>query len=351
MAYAGVDLHKSFCQAIVCTHEGEVLKEGRIPTEKEDITEFFSGLERLEIALEATSNYEYYYDLLESLGHSVVVSHPRKTRMIADAKIKTDKLDAKILVELLRGGLLPTSYVPPKEVRELRHLVRHRIALGRIRSGLKTRIKTELRRKNIKYRDGATCFTEKGKVELRRLHNPVIDSFLAIYEVVDDELKNMDRTVAKAGARHEEVKLLTSITGIGVYSALVIFSEIGDGSRFPTEDHVFSYAGLVPRVHQSGNEQYHGRITKEGSKYLRWILVEAARVHVHWCPESKITKHYEKIKRKRGEKIAIVAAARKLLQAIYYMLRNREPFRIEAKGSAADFGVNCAARQRPRLFE
>jgi transposase len=249
------------------------------------------------------------------------------------------------------GGLLPTSYVPPKELRELRHLVRHRIALGRIRSRLKTRIKTELRRKNIKYRDGASCFTEKGKAELKRLHNPVIDSYLTIYEVVDDELKNMDRVIAEAGARHEEVRLLTSVTGIGVYSALVIFSEIGDGSRFPTEDHVFSYAGLVPQVHQSGNEQYHGRITKEGSKYLRWILVEAARVHVQWCPESKITKHYEKIKRKRGDKIAIVAAARKLLQAIYHMLKNNEPFRIESKGGAADFGVFHAARQRPRHFD
>ena len=146
--------------------------------------------------------------------------------------------------------------------------------------------------------------------------------------MVEEEIKRADRAITDAGERHDEVKLLTSITGIGVYSALVIYSEIGDGSRFPTEDHVFSYAGLVPRVHQSGNEQYHGRITKEGSKYLRWILVEATRVHVQWCPESKITKHYEKIKRKRGEKIAIVAAARKLLQAIYFMLRNGEPFRI-----------------------
>jgi transposase len=164
MAYAGVDLHKSFCQAIVCTHEGEVLKEGRIPTEKEDITEFFSGLEHLEIALEA-STHEYYYDLLESLGHQVVVAHPLKTRMIADAKIKAEKLDAKLMAELLRGGLLPTAYVPPKELQELRHLVRHRIALERIRSGLKTLIKTELKRKNIKYRGRTHCFTEKGKIE------------------------------------------------------------------------------------------------------------------------------------------------------------------------------------------
>jgi transposase len=329
MAFAGIDLHKSFCQAIVCTSEGDVLKEGRIPTEQEDIKEFFSGLECLEIALEASTNYEYFYDLLESLGHHVVVAHPLKTRMIADAKVKTDKLDARILAELLRGDLLPTSYVPPKEQRELRHLVRHRIALGRLRGRLKTQIKIELRRKNIKYHEGGNCFTEKGKAELKRLHNPVVDSYLTIYEVVEDELKKMDRVIAEAGARYEEVKFLTSITGIGVYSALVIYSEIGDGSRFPTEDNVFSYAGLIPRVHQTGNEQYYGRITKEGSKYLRWILVEAARIHVQWCPESKITKHYEKIKRKRGEKIAIVAAARKLLQVIYHMLKHKEPFRIE----------------------
>jgi transposase len=95
----------------------------------------------------------------------------------------------------------------------------------------------------------------------------VVDSYLTIYEVVEEELKKVDRSIAEAGARYEEVKLLTSITGIGVYSALVIYSEIGDGSRFPTEDKVFSYAGLVPRVHQTGNEQYYGRITKEGSKY------------------------------------------------------------------------------------
>ncbi len=306
-----------------------MIKEGRIKTEKEDIEEFFSDLEDLEIAFEASTNYEYFYDLLEGLGHKVVLAHPLKTRMIADAKIKTDKIDAKTLAELLRGDLLPTSYVPPKEIRELRHLVRHRIALGKFRGRLKTQIKTELRKKNIKYQDGASIFTRKGKEKLRSLKNPVIDSYLAIYETVEKELKKAEREIDLAGARYGEVKLMTGIKGIGVYSALIIFSEMGDGSRFPTEEKLFSYAGLVPRVHQSGNESYYGRITKEGSKYLRWILVEAARVHVQWCPESKITKHYNKIKKKRGENIAMIAAARKLLQVIYHMLKNNEEFRIE----------------------
>jgi len=133
MEYAGLDLHKSFCQIKICTKEGELIKEGRINTETKDIEEFFSGLEDLTIAFEASGNYEYFYDLLEGLGHKVVLAHPLKTKMIAEAKIKTDKIDAKTLAELLRGGFLPISYVPPKKVRALRHLVRRRIFLGRYR--------------------------------------------------------------------------------------------------------------------------------------------------------------------------------------------------------------------------
>lgn len=329
MEYAGLDLHKSFCQVLVCEKEGELIKEGRIKTEAKDIEEFFSGLEDLTIAFEASSNYEYFYDLLEGLGHKVILAHPLKTKMIAEAKIKTDKIDAKTLAELLRGDFLPTSYVPPKEIRELRHLVRHRIFLGKYRGIIKNQIKTELRRKNIKYPDGAGIFMGKGKKWLRSLKNPVIDSYLMIYETVEKELKEAERKIGKAGKEYEEVKLLTGIVGIGMYSALIIYSEIEDCSRFSNEEKVFSYAGLVPRVHQSGNTSYYGRITKEGSKYLRWILVEAVRVHVRWCPDSRITKHYNKIKKKKGANVAATAAARKLLQVIYHMLKNKEEFRIE----------------------
>ncbi len=93
----------------------------------------------------------------------MILAHPLKTKMIAGAKIKTDKIDAKTLAELLRGGFLPTSYVPPKEIRALKHLVRHRIFLGKLRAIIKNQIKTELRRKNIKYPEGAGIFTGKGK--------------------------------------------------------------------------------------------------------------------------------------------------------------------------------------------
>ena len=207
--------------------------------------------------------------MLDGLGHRVVLAHPLKTKLIAEAKIKTDKMDAKTRVELLRGSFLPTSYVPPKEIRALRHLVRHRIFLGRYRGIIKNQIKTELRRRNLKYPDGAGIFVGKGKKWLCNLKDPVVDSYLAIYEAVDRELKNAEREIEKAGKEYEEVTLMTGIKGIGVYSALIIYSEIEDCSRFSNEENVCSYAGLVPRVHQSGNTSYYAMVDSKGTEVLK----------------------------------------------------------------------------------
>jgi transposase len=326
MLYAGLDVHKNFCQAIVMTKDGELVKEGRIKSEKEDIQRFFSSLENVEVAFEASGNYEYYYDILDSLGYKVHLSHPLKTRLIADARIKTDKIDAKAIADLLRGDLLPTSYVPPEKIRRIRHLVRHRIALGHHRTKLKNQIHAVLRRKNLKYQ-GQDTFTGNGIKWLRSLNNSEIDSYLAIFETVVREIKSVDRDINTESMNHKEIKLLTTIPGIGPYSAMLIFSEIGNIHRFNSEEKLFSYAGLIPRIHQSGENGYHGRITKEGSKYLRWILVEAVQVHIRYAPESKITYHYYRVKKKRPNNVAKVAAARKLLQAIYHMLKNEDEFR------------------------
>jgi len=120
--------------------------------------------------------------------------------------------------------------------------------------------------------------------------------------------------------------LLKSIPGVSTFSALVILAEMGDVNRFPDEKKIFSYAGLVPSVHKSGDKAYYGHITKRGSKYLRWILVECARIHVRKC-NSEITEFYRKLKRKgKHENVAIIGAAIKLLQTIYYMHKKRESF-------------------------
>ena len=138
--YAGLDIHKKNCQAIICTEKGNIIKKGKIPTDPEKIQEFFQEFKELTIAIEACNHWEHIFEILESKGHHVVLAHPLKTRIIAEARVKTDKVDAKILMHLLRTGFLPTSYIPCKEIRDLRNLVRRRIFLGRYTARLKNKI-------------------------------------------------------------------------------------------------------------------------------------------------------------------------------------------------------------------
>ena len=329
--YAGLDIHKKTCQTIVCTEKGEVVKQGRIPTEKEKIQEFFSEFENITIAIEACNTWEHIYDYLEIDGHKVVLAHPLKTRIIAESKIKTDKVDARILMHLLRTGFLPTTYIPPHEIRELRHLVRQRIFLGRYRTKLKNKIYAELLRRGIQYERGGIIFTGKGKRWLRSLNIPVLNTYLSLLETLLDETAVVERNLQVRSRKYSEVQLLTTIPGIGIYSALIILSEIGDINRFTSEEKLYSYAGVIPSVHQSGEHTYYGHITKRGSKHLRWILTEAVRVHLNWTKkhmmETNISRYYHRLSKRKPENVAAIAASRKLLQIIYHMLKNKNEFR------------------------
>jgi len=324
MLYAGMDVHKRFCQIIVCTKEGEVVKKGRVGTNEKEIREFFYGLKNVKIAIEASANYSYIVDVLAKNGYEILMAHPLKTRAIAEAKVKSDKIDAKMLADLARGNLLPTSWIPSKEIRELRDLVRQRIFLVRQKTKIKNKIHAELIKRGIEYK--RNIFTKAGKEWLHSLKILAIETYLSIMEKLEEEIKKMDKRLKEEERKFKETELLKSIPGISTFSALIILAEIGDVNRFPDEKKIFSYAGLVPSVHKSGDKVYYGHITKQGSKYLRWILVECARIHVR-KGNSRITEFYKKLKRKgKHENVALIGAARKLLQTIYYMLKKRESF-------------------------
>lgn len=326
MLYAGLDIHKNFCQAMVCTEDGATVKEGKLSAGTKEIGEFFSGLGDIRIAMEATTCYEYIFDFLEGNGYEVVLSHPLKTRLIAESRIKTDKISAKVLADLLRGNLLPVSYVPPKNIRELRHLVRRRIFLGRFRGKLKNRIHAELLRRGLKYEEG-DLFTKKGISWLGTLNIPAIEVYLSLTDSIGSEIKKLEEEIKREGMKYNEVRHLITIYGIGFYSAAIIFSDIGDIKRFGSEEKLFSYAGLIPSVSQSGEHKYYGSITKEGSNNLRWILVQAVRVHLQHNYDSRLSRYYRRLRKKKPGNVAVIATARKLLQIIYQMLNNDEDYR------------------------
>lgn len=330
MRYAGLDIHRTFCQATVMAEDGSIVKTGKFPSNREGLREFMADIGEAKVVIEATGVWEHLYDLLEEEGYDVTLSHPLETKAIAHAKVKTDKVDSRILAHLLRADLVPSSYIPPKEVRELRKLVRHRLFLVRLSTKLKNSTYGEIMRRGVEYETGKV-FTDEGRQWLSTLGMYRVDANLRLLEAVEEQIGGINEKIKDTAMSSSQARLLTSIPGIGPYSALLILAEIGDIGRFPDSEKLCGYAGLVPSTHQSGSVVKHGPITKEGSRYLRWILVESVHIHVRYC-DSYLTRFFHKLERKKGKKVATVATARKMLKAIWWMLTTGQEFNPQGQG-------------------
>lgn len=328
--YCGLDLHKRFSYIVVKDSIGRQLIKGRVDNKEGDISNFFTPLTgyNIKVAIEATSNYYWMYETLDRLNMEVKLSHPLKTKAIADAKIKSDKIDANVLSDLLRADLLPASYIPTQRIRELRELLRHRVRLVSNRTQLKNRIRDILTKNNCQ--ESFTDITGlKAKEFINRLSlSPVFmlqyKDLLEQIDFINKKIKSVDILIRGYPKEFPDVDRLTEISGIGIFSALILLAEIGDINRFDSPKKLVSYAGLCPGLHQTGETYYHKHITKEGSRYLRWILTEAAQ-HAVRHPGS-LKDFYMALSKKAGKQKAIVAVARKMLVGIYFVLKEHKPF-------------------------
>ena len=329
--YVGLDLHKNYLQAAVVDKKGSLLKEQRIPNQEDSIKLFLDRTlkksKKNEIVIESSSTWYHVYELLsEEERNHVILSNPIKTKAIASAKVKTDKVDALTLAQLLRGGYIPECYIPPRHIMDLREMVRYRASLVNARTSVKNKIHAILLMKGIKINAEYRPFTIQFVQELKKIGDYRIDGFLNVISSLNEEIREISLKIKNESSGDEYAKLLLTIPGIGYYSALLISSEIGDINRFPDSHHLCSYAGLTPSTHSSGGVTYHGSMTKTGSKYLRWILVECARSHIRTEKESSLTKFYLHLAKKRGSSKASVATASKLLRMIYWILKEKRPY-------------------------
>jgi transposase len=281
------------------------------------------------VAMESSNQVAALYRRLESKGYNVVLSHPKKTRYIAEAKIKSDRVDSRAIAELARLDALPLAYMPDRKISVLREQVRRRAFLVRERVKLRVKIKSILTYEGIRWPSDCGLFTRKGVEWLHGLSLEPVESYLRVLKPLDDEIRLVSKQLRGLAGKDEDVKLLMTIPGIGYYSALLVKSEIGDVNRFAFGDRLCSYAGLVPSTHASGNTVRHGGITKEGSRWLRWMMVEAAQTHVHRY-DTSITRLYNRIAERRGKRSAVVAAAHKLLLVCYSVLKNKRPYYDQA---------------------
>lgn len=323
--FVGLDLHKNYLQAALVEDRGTLLKEERIPNSDEDIERFSTKVlkEGAEIVIESSSTWYHAYELL-SKDHHVVLSNPVKTKAIASAKVKTDKVDALTLANLLRGGYIPESYIPLKCIMDLREMVRYRASLVKMRVSAKNKVHAILLMNGVEIE--GKPFTREFVEELKKLEDYRIDGYLAVISSLNRQINAVSNTIRKEAKEDESTKLLMTIPGIGYYSALLIMSEIGDINRFPDSHHLCSYAGLTPSTHSSGGVEHHGPITRAGSSYLRWIVTECAKTHARTQKESDLTRFYRELAKRRGRSKATVAAASKLLRIVYRVLKEKRSY-------------------------
>ena len=333
MIYTGIDIHKKICTVCVKNEKGRILREFKIRNTREGIGVLLAYLRGKEasVVMESTSTlWIKLYDALEEEGIPVVLANPYKTRIIAESKVKTDRMDAAILADLLRAGMVAPSYVPEKETRELKELIRYRQVVKGQTTAIKNRIHSILNKYDLVF-EGTDLFGKKGLAwlqtivaQLKKVDSFVLEEELAHLDHFSETLNKIESDIASQAVEREDVHLLMSITGVDFFTALLFLSEVGDISRFPTSSHLSSWVGLVPRVHQSGETLYHGRITKQGNRLVRWALVQAAHAAVRWDPH--LASFYNRITSRKGKKKAIVAVARKLVVIIYHMLKKGERY-------------------------
>jgi len=322
LMYVGLDVHKRVCHGTVMDKEGHVVKRERFSNDPVSLRSFMKDIGEAKVVMESGYCWQPIYDRLEEAGYDVRLAHPLKVKAIAEAKIKTDEIDSETLAHLLRADLLPESYVPPKEIRDLRELVKRRAFLVGMRTRLKNRIHAELAKRDID--PGSPLFTKRGRALLASLGVDAVSQLLPVMETLDRQIGEISAVLKRAAVEDGRARILTTIPGVGYYTALLLVAEIGDVNRFPDAERLCSYAGLVPSVRRSGGSTVYGHITKEGSRWMRWALTEA--VHSHLRYDTELTRFHKRLALRKPGQVATTATARKMLKAIYCMLKAGEPF-------------------------
>ena len=222
-------------------------------------------------------------DLLKDAGIEAHMAHPLATRAIAAGRVKNDKVDASLLAQLLRANLLPEGWIAPLEAREARRMVRTRASLVRMRSRLRSQVQAVLADFAL-MPDGNELFTKVGLRWLREQPLPAasrqpVEVNLRVMESLDGEVRGVSGALRERFALDNRVRRLMAIPGIGLFTAATLVAEIWDIKRFSSPRRLASWAGLTPREHSSGEHRHLGHISKQGLRWVRWVLVEAACMH------------------------------------------------------------------------
>lgn len=331
--YVGMDVHKKYTVACAMDGKGKILNRAKI-THGSSIAQapwkgYFKGLPgKPHAVLEATGISYPILDAIEPYCRSVGMAHPLKTKLIAEEKVKTDTIDGDTLAHLKRVNFLPMAYIPPQNIRDQRELLRHRISLVRLQTMIKNKIHSLLTRCGEFY-GRSDLFGISGRkylaaLALREPYKQEVERYLRILDHLAKEIKDLTRLIHQRVEVTPDAMRLTTIPGIGKYSAALIYWETGDIERFLSPAKYVSYCRLAPSVHSSGGKTYYGRLNKQGNRYIIWALIQAAQRYRK--NKGALGDYFRRIERRKGSKAARVACARKVASIIWHLLKKGEDF-------------------------
>jgi len=354
MPIVGLDVHKRVVEAVVLGDDGRVVHRERFDCSGAELLRF--GRKHMgpkaRVVLEATTNTWSIVEILRPLCGEIVVSNPLRTRAIAEARVKTDKIDALVLAQLLRADFLPQVWQPDPKTQERRRLTARRASLVADRTRIKNRIHAVLHQRLIAS-PVADLFSTKGLAWLTTMAldpegRAALDSELRMLSQVESEIGTLHTSLAIDGYNEPLVRLLMTLPGVDVAVAQTLLATLGDIQRFRDANHAASYLGLVPSTKQSAEHCYHGPITKHGKGHTRWMLVQAAQ-HVSAHP-GPLGVFFRRLAKKKNRNIAVVATARKLVTIAWHMLKNNEPYRYAiprtTEGKLARLRVQATGQRR-----
>jgi transposase len=337
MLHAGLDLSRKRLDYCLLEDAGEAVDVGAVAPDADGLSRFARVVEdrfgsvEVRAAIESMTGARFVHDTLERCGWDVEIADAVKVKGLAPLACKTDRIDAWVLAELSRRDLVPAIWLPRFEQRQERERARWRLHLVKHRSALKQRVHAQL------MTFGHACpvadlFGVAGRELLNRLDlpNPWRSDVLAAVALIDDldrQIDQIGRELKQLGAEHRYVRLLQTVPGIAWVLGYTIAAEIGDIERFASPTKLAGYTGLCPKVRQSGAMDRRGPLAKNGPKYLRWALLEAA---VQAARHPVYAERYQRTKarlgRQRGAKVAQIDIARRLTEAIWHMLTRNQPF-------------------------
>ncbi len=339
MNYMGIDHHRQYSYITLMDERGEVLRVGKVANFGRELDKFLDGIDKAKAVVEAGRSSYAMVDVLDEMGVEVIVAHPKEVKAIAKAKIKTDKRDSYILAHLLRTDLIPEVYKRSRENRSYQRVLRQRAFYVGNLTRVKNRIRALLAQQGEEIRAevlrAKNIFGREGLVVLKGLRLPqgdreLVGGLIKTYEHLEKRIRETHALVERLYRELPEARLIQTVPGFGVFLSVLVAVEIADIRRFEDEGKLHSYAGVIPSIHSSGERTYHGRIVRDGNRWLRWAAVEAVWPAVR--ADFDIRTHYERRKKRKGANLAKVATARRLLTIIYRVLKENRTYIPYKKG-------------------